>query len=163
MTVRARFAAQVDRPGGASAHRRQRALPGTVGDPAPRRRARLRLRFPLDNFGPSIPNLLAAVAGNLFELKELAAVKLIDLELPPAFAERYARSAVRRRRHPRSGWVDPTGAMIGTIVKPSIGLSPGRARRAGRRARRGRASTSSRTTSCRATARTRRSPSVCAP
>ena len=65
-------------------------LPGTVGDPALRRRAVLRLRFPLDNFGPSLPNLLAAVAGNLFELKELAAIRLIDLDLPPAFAERYA-------------------------------------------------------------------------
>ena len=119
--VRARFAAQVESLEelpltGAS------ALPGTVGDPAARRRARLRLRFPLDNFGPSLPNLLAAVAGNLFELKELAAIRLVDLELPPAFAVRYAgpqfgvagtRALVGR----------PSGAMIGTIIKPSIGLA----------------------------------------
>ncbi|WP_305684420.1 RuBisCO large subunit C-terminal-like domain-containing protein [Microbacterium sp.] len=98
-------------------------LPGTVGDPAARRRAVLRLRFPLANFGPSLPNLMAAVAGNLFEIKELAAIKLIDLDLPPAFAERYSgpkfgvegsRRLMGRRE----------GAMIGTIVKPSIGLTP---------------------------------------
>ena len=86
--LRARFAAQVESLDelpltGAS------PLPGAVGDPAERRRARLRLRFPLDNFGPSLPNLLAAVAGNLFEIKELAAIKLVDLDLPAAFAERY--------------------------------------------------------------------------
>ncbi|MCW3493249.1 RuBisCO large subunit C-terminal-like domain-containing protein [Microbacterium sp. SSM24] len=120
--LRARFAAQVDEliemPVGAAS-----ALPGTVGDPSQRRRAAVRLRFPLDNFGPSIPNLLAAVAGNLFEIKELAAVKLVDLELPAPFAERY--------RGPSFGVAGTreltgraSGAMIGTIVKPSIGLSP---------------------------------------
>ncbi|WES63140.1 RuBisCO large subunit C-terminal-like domain-containing protein [Microbacter sp. GSS18] len=120
--VRARFAAQVEsieelEPTGAS------ALPGSVGDPADRRRALLRLRFPLDNFGPSLPNLLAAVAGNLFEIKELAAIKLLDLELPSPFADRYAgpRFGVAGTRQLMSR---AEGAMIGTIVKPSIGLSP---------------------------------------
>lgn len=120
--LRARFAAQVESIEeipltGAS------PLPGAVGDPALRRRALLRLRFPLDNFGPSLPNLLAAVAGNLFEIKELAAITLVDLDLPSEFAERYPGPAFgvdgTRRLMGR-----PDGAMIGTIVKPSIGLSP---------------------------------------
>ncbi|WP_207453978.1 RuBisCO large subunit C-terminal-like domain-containing protein [Herbiconiux sp. SYSU D00978] len=120
--VRARFAAQVESleelplPGAS-------ALPGSVGDPARRRRARLQLRFPLSNFGPSLPNLQAAVAGNLFEIKELAAIKLVDLDLPAPFGERYPGPAFgvegTRRLVSR-----PSGAMIGTIVKPSIGLSP---------------------------------------
>ena len=98
-------------------------LPGFVGDPAERRRAEIRLRFPLDNFGPSLPNLQAAVAGNLFEIKQLAAIKLMDLELPEAFAERYPGPAfgVDGTRQLMSR---PSGAMIGTIIKPSIGLSP---------------------------------------
>lgn len=120
--VRARFAAQVEDveelPLTASA-----PLPGAIGDPAQRRRARLRLRFPLDNFGPSIPNLLAAVAGNLFELKEFGALKLIDLDLPSAFAARYAGPAFGIDGT-RELLGRPTGAMIGTIIKPSIGLSP---------------------------------------
>jgi ribulose-bisphosphate carboxylase large chain len=86
--LRARFAAQVasleELPLTGSA-----PLPGTVGDPSLRRRARLVIRFPLDNFGPSIPNLLAAVAGNLFEIKELAAIRLVDLDLPAEFSVRY--------------------------------------------------------------------------
>ncbi|MFH8251840.1 RuBisCO large subunit C-terminal-like domain-containing protein [Microbacterium sp. B2969] len=119
--LRARFAAQVESvaelpPGGAA------ALPGTVGD-GPMRRARLTLRFPLDNFGPSLPNLLAAVAGNLFELKEFAALKLVDLDLPAPFGSRYGgpRFGVAGTRALMGR---PEGAMIGTIVKPSIGLSP---------------------------------------
>jgi ribulose-bisphosphate carboxylase large chain len=120
--VRARFAAQVvsidEVPlTGAS------PLPGFVGDAAQRRRAVMRLRFPLDNFGPSLPNLLAAVAGNLFEIKELSAIRLIDLDLPPAFAEQYAGPAFGIEGTRRlMGRAD--GAMIGTIIKPSIGLAP---------------------------------------
>ena len=120
--VRARFAAQIDsleelELTGAS------PLPGTVGDPAMRRRGLLKLRFPLDNFGPSVPNLLAAVAGNLFEVKELAAVKLVDLELAEGFAERYAgpQFGVEGTRRLMSR---PSGVLLGTIIKPSIGLSP---------------------------------------
>lgn len=120
--VRRRFAAQVESldeiPLTGSS-----PLPGTIGDPSARKRAILRLRFPLDNFGPSLPNLMAAVAGNLFEIKELGAIKLLDLDLPASFAERYPgpKFGVEGTRRLMSR---PTGAMIGTIVKPSIGLTP---------------------------------------
>jgi len=79
--------------------------------------------FPLANFGPSIPNLLAAVAGNLFELRELAGCRLLDLELPDAFRDPYPgpQFGVRGTRRLMDA---PTGAMVGGIIKPSIGLSP---------------------------------------
>jgi len=120
--VRARFAAQIvdveELPLSGST-----PLPGTVGDPIDRKRARVRVRFPLDNFGPSLPNLLAAVAGNLFEIKELAAIRLVDLDLPREFSDRYAGPAfgVEGTRQVL-GRTD--GVMLGTIIKPSIGLSP---------------------------------------
>lgn len=96
-------------------------LPGASGDWADARRARVTIEFPLHNFGPSLPNLLAAVAGNLFELREVGALRLIDLDLPNEFADAYAGpqfgvSGTRRltgRAH---------GPLIGTIIKPSIGL-----------------------------------------
>src|SRR5690348_3531788 len=53
------------------------------------RRGKVVISFPLHNFGPSLPSLLATVAGNLYELQELSGVRLLDLELPQAFAERY--------------------------------------------------------------------------
>ncbi|NHI15750.1 RuBisCO large subunit C-terminal-like domain-containing protein [Microbacterium excoecariae] len=120
--LRARFAAQVldvaELPlAGAS------PLPGFAGDPSDRRRARIRVSFPLDNFGPSIPNLLAAVAGNLFEIRELSAIRLVDLDLPGEFTERYRGPAFgvdgTRRLMGR-----PEGVLLGTIIKPSIGMSP---------------------------------------
>jgi ribulose-bisphosphate carboxylase large chain len=96
-------------------------LPGTAGG-GPTGRGRVRVAFPLGNFGPSLPNLLAAVAGNLFELRELAAVKLIDLDLPAEFADRYPgpRFGVGGTRSLAAA---PDGVLIGTIIKPSIGLS----------------------------------------
>ncbi|TCN38315.1 ribulose-bisphosphate carboxylase large chain [Kribbella orskensis] len=97
-------------------------LPGAMHpDDGRRRSARIRIAFGLDNFGPSLPNLLAAVAGNLFELRQIAGIRLLDLDLPDAFAERYpgpqygvagTRAVLDR----------PDGVLLGTIVKPSIGL-----------------------------------------
>ena len=97
-------------------------LPGVIRPPGARRRSgQVRIAFGLDNFGPSLPNLLAAVAGNLFELRQLAGIRLLDLDLPSAFADRYPgpRFGVTGTRELMSR---PDGVLLGTIVKPSIGL-----------------------------------------
>lgn len=98
-------------------------LPGTSGDWSQAKRARVAIDFPLDNFGPSLPNLMTAVAGNLFESREVGGVKLVDLDLPDAFAERYPGPAfgVTGTRELAGR---PSGTLLGTIVKPSIGLTP---------------------------------------
>jgi len=105
-------------------------VPSLPGSKAPRsdagrteyRRGRVVISFPLHNFGPSLPSLLGTVAGNLYELQELSGIRLVDLELPNAFADRY----------PGPGFgIDGTRKLaqvhgrplIGTILKPSIGLS----------------------------------------
>lgn len=100
----------------------QSPLPGAAGDWADARRARVRIEFPLHNFGPSIPNLLAAVAGNLFEIRQAGALRLVDLDLPEAFAAAYPG--------PAFGWSGTLrlagrerGPLLGTIIKPSIGLT----------------------------------------
>src|SRR5689334_19134898 len=101
------------------------ALPG-AGMPqkgGPRLRALVTLSWPPDNLGPSLPNLLATVAGNLFELKQASGLRLVDIRLPDAFAAAY--------RGPQFG-IDGTRRLagvrgrplIGTIIKPSVGLSP---------------------------------------
>ena len=68
------------------------SLPGSgvpKGGPAVYRTAEVVLSWPLHNLGPSLPNLLATVAGNLSELKAFSGLKLTDLKLPPAFLDRY--------------------------------------------------------------------------
>lgn len=120
--LRARFGAQaveiVDLPRSGLS-----PLPGADGIWANSRRARIGIDFPLDNFGPSIPNLLAAVAGNLFELRDVGALRLVDLDLPAPFADAYPgpQFGVTGTRN-LAGRSE--GPLLGTIIKPSIGLSP---------------------------------------
>jgi ribulose-bisphosphate carboxylase large chain len=85
------------------------------------RRAIVELSFPLDNVGPSLPNLMSTIAGNLYELGEFSGVRLIDLELPEAFAQKYPgpQFGIEGTRK-LSGVYDRP--LIGTIIKPSIGL-----------------------------------------
>ncbi len=86
------------------------------------RRGIATLSFPLHNFGPSLPALLSTVAGNLYELQELSGVRLLDLELPPAFAEHYPGPAFGIDGTRRLAQVEGR-PLVGTIIKPSIGLS----------------------------------------
>jgi ribulose-bisphosphate carboxylase large chain len=80
------------------------------------------LSFPLHNIGPSLPALLSTVAGNLYELQEVSGLRLLDLDLPPAFAEKYPGPAFGIAGTRRLAQVEGR-PLIGTIVKPSIGLS----------------------------------------
>lgn len=87
------------------------------------RRAEVTLSFPVSNLGLSLPNVLATVAGNLFELKPFSGLRLLDVTLPPAFLERYAgpQFGVAGTRKLCGVYDRP---LIGTIIKPSVGLSP---------------------------------------
>src|SRR5215475_7974039 len=60
-----------------------------VGDGTRFRRARVTLSWPLDTLGPSLPNLLATLAGNLFELKPVTGLRLLDIRLPHEFGAAY--------------------------------------------------------------------------
>lgn len=81
------------------------------------------LSFPFENVGANLPTLLSTVAGNLFELNDLSGVRLLDLHLPQAFAQAYPgpRFGVEGTRR-LAGVTDRP--IIGTIIKPSVGLTP---------------------------------------
>ena len=97
-------------------------LPKAAGSSPVYRRGRVVVSFPLHNFGPSLPSLLSTVAGNLYELQELSGIRLEDIELPDAFAQRYPGPAFGVEGTRRVAGVEGR-ALIGTIIKPSIGLS----------------------------------------
>jgi ribulose-bisphosphate carboxylase large chain len=101
----------------------QPSLPDAAHPPGRARwlRARATLSWPVENFADSLPNLLAAIAGNLFELKQLSGIKLLDLRIPLSFAAAYPgpRFGVEGTR--RLAGVEGR-PLLGTIVKPSIGL-----------------------------------------
>jgi ribulose-bisphosphate carboxylase large chain len=101
------------------------SLPGAGAPKGERmyRRAEVLLSWPLSNMGPSLPNLLATVAGNLFELKPFSGLKLLDVTLPREFLDRYQgpQFGVSGTRKLSNVYNRP---LIGTIIKPSVGLSP---------------------------------------
>ena len=85
-------------------------------------RAHIEIAFPVDNVGANLPSLLATIAGNLFELGEVTGLRLLDLDLPPEYASAFDGPAfgVDGTRRLANVFDRP---LIGTIIKPSIGLS----------------------------------------
>jgi ribulose-bisphosphate carboxylase large chain len=86
-------------------------------------RAEIKIAFPFDNVGCNLPTLAATVCGNLYELAEHSGCKLLDLDLPDEFARRYPgpQFGIEGTRRLASVHGRP---IIGTIIKPSVGLSP---------------------------------------
>lgn len=103
----------------------QPSLPGArrPGQDSKWRAARAVISWPFANVGPSLPNLLATVAGNLFELSDISGLRLLDIDLPEEFARAYPgpRCGVEGTRRLTGVNGRP---IIGTIVKPSVGLTP---------------------------------------
>jgi ribulose-bisphosphate carboxylase large chain len=101
------------------------SLPGAISVKAADgvyRRGRVRVSFPLANVGPNLPTLVATIAGNLFELRELSAIRLLDVHFPPSLASEFAgpQFGVVGTRRLAGVYGRP---IIGTIVKPSVGLT----------------------------------------
>ena len=86
-------------------------------------RAEIVVSWSLENMGWNLPTLLSTVQGNLYELSQFTGLKLMDLELPLSFAKHF-----RGPKFGVAGTRQLTGVngrpLIGTIVKPSIGLTP---------------------------------------
>lgn len=86
-------------------------------------RAEVVLSFPARNVGSSLSQLLTAVAGNLFELSPFSGLRLTDLTVPSTFKAVYPGP-----QFGIAGTRTLTGvrdrALVGTIIKPSVGLSP---------------------------------------
>lgn len=86
-------------------------------------RAEVEIQFPYVNVGANLATLVATIAGNLFELAEFSGLKLLDLNLPPRFAERYPgpQFGIEGTRRLAGVYDRP---IVGTIIKPSVGLTP---------------------------------------
>ncbi len=101
----------------------QPSLPGHYKAGSVFSRCTLELSWPIENLGPSLPNLMATVAGNLFDLRQVSGLRITGLQLPPSFAAAYPGPAFGVAGTRRLAGVR-RGPLIGTIIKPSVGLSP---------------------------------------
>ncbi|WP_129115542.1 ribulose-bisphosphate carboxylase large subunit family protein [Halegenticoccus tardaugens] len=99
------------------------APPEGATEPVQYTRAEVDLSFPLENVGPSLPNLLTTVAGNLFELTPFSGLRLRELDIPAAFADACPgpQFGIEGTREVVDVWGRP---IVGTIIKPNVGLSP---------------------------------------
>jgi ribulose-bisphosphate carboxylase large chain len=88
----------------------------------PYKRGVVEVSFPIHNVGANLPNLYATIAGNLFELGELTGLRVLDLDLPDNYAAQFPAPAfgAAGTRELAKVFGRP---LIGTIIKPSIGLS----------------------------------------
>lgn len=83
--------------------------------------ALIHVAYPTVNFGGDLTTLLTTVAGNLFELGHLRACRLVSIELPKEFYAQHAGPAFGVAGTRKAVSVTD-GPLIGTIVKPNIGL-----------------------------------------
>jgi len=100
------------------------SLPGTRGaPPGAYQRAEVVVSWSVENVGHNLPTLVSTVQGNLYELSQFSGLKLLDLEFPASFAAHF-----RGPKFGVAGCRQLTGVqarpLIGTIIKPSIGLAP---------------------------------------
>ncbi len=98
------------------------ALLERKGTPGPWRRARVTLDFPCANVGANLPTLASTVSGNLYDLGEVTGLRLESMQLPASY-----RAQFDFPRHGVQGTRTLTGvaegALVGTIIKPNVGLS----------------------------------------
>ena len=92
------------------------------GRGGPWRRARVEISFPAANIGANLPTLAATVAGNLYDLGEVTGLRLETLHLPAAYRSRFELPRVGLAGTRRAAGVEQ-GALVGTIIKPNVGLS----------------------------------------
>lgn len=100
------------------------AIPGGAGfQKGPFHRAAIRVSWSIENAGYNLPVLVSTVQGNLYELSAFTGLKLMDLEIPPSFSQHFAGPAFGIEGCRRlTGVYDRP--LIGTIIKPSIGMTP---------------------------------------
>lgn len=82
----------------------------------------IKIAYPVELFEPgNMPNILSSVAGNVFGLKNLKSLRLNDIHLPERLMKsfkgpKYGISGIRKILKV------PKRPLIGTIIKPKLGL-----------------------------------------
>jgi ribulose-bisphosphate carboxylase large chain len=98
------------------------ALLERKGTRGPWRRAHVDISFPVANIGANLPTLAATVSGNLYDLGEVTGLRLESLYMPAAYRAQFEmpRVGIEGTRHSTGV---ASGALVGTIIKPNVGLS----------------------------------------
>ena len=83
----------------------------------------MHIAYPVEMFEPSVPQILADIAGNIFGIKFVENLRLLEVKYPrkfmknfsgPQFGIKGVRKLLKIKERP----------LVGTIIKPKIGLPP---------------------------------------
>jgi ribulose-bisphosphate carboxylase large chain len=85
-------------------------------------KARVKVSWSIENFGYNLPVLISTLQGNLYEITQFTGLKLMDFELPDSFKNHFKGPKFGVQGSKLSCGVADR-PMIGTIIKPSIGMS----------------------------------------
>ncbi len=98
------------------------AIPGLAGK-GKYTRANVEVSWSIENFGYNLPAMVSTLQGNLYEITQFTGLKLMDLEVPDSFKNHFKGPSfgVEGTRKLTGVYGRP---LIGTIIKPSVGLSP---------------------------------------
>ena len=100
------------------------SLPGEIIDNKVYKRAKVTVSWSIENFGYNIPTLISTLQGNLYELRQFTGLKLDDFELPASYGNYFKGPQFGMKGTKSLANVGPERPMIGTIIKPSVGLTP---------------------------------------
>lgn len=86
-------------------------------------RAHIEVSWSTENFGYNLPVLISTLQGNLYELSQFTGLKLLDIQFPASYASHFKgpRYGITGTRTNITVQERP---LIGTIIKPSIGMTP---------------------------------------
>ncbi len=83
----------------------------------------IKIAYPLELFEPgNISQLLSSIAGNIFGLKEIKNLRLLDLIMPEQYVRSFDGPAIGMEGILKIAGVK-SGPLIGSIIKPKLGLN----------------------------------------
>ncbi|MGH6860695.1 MAG: RuBisCO large subunit C-terminal-like domain-containing protein, partial [Phyllobacterium sp.] len=94
-----------------------------AGGKAPIHRAEADIAFPLDAIGTDLSALMTIAIGGAFSIRGLTGLRIVDLKLPAAYGEAHPGPQFGIAGSRRLTGVHDR-PIIGTIVKPALGLRP---------------------------------------
>lgn len=100
----------------------QPAIPGAVSKEGKYHRAIVKVSWGIENFGYNLPVMVSTLQGNLYEITQFTGLKLMDIDLPASFGKHYKGPAFGIDGCRKLTNVSER-PLIGTIIKPSIGLT----------------------------------------
>ena len=86
-------------------------------------RGTIRVSWSSANFGNNLPVLCSTLMGNLYELRQFTGLKLIDIHIPDSYATQFRGPKFGIRGTAELISPESSTPLIGTIIKPSVGLS----------------------------------------